>query len=103
MSRKWRYVLWAYGAGALITLTLFVHNAYMNGGFQRHHDAMDLLVLAALYSVTAMLWPVLIVIGVLQYFGLLTQPITLPFSPKLLVAGMLAAGGCVGLFFGFRR
>jgi hypothetical protein len=77
MSRKWRYILWVYGAGALITLTLFVHSAYMSGGFQRPHAVVELLFIAALYLVTAMLWPVLIVIGILQYFGVLPQPITL--------------------------
>jgi hypothetical protein len=38
---------------------------------------VDLLVLATLYSVTALLWPVLFVIVALQYFGVLPAAITL--------------------------
>jgi hypothetical protein len=76
MGRKWRYVLWVYVAGALLTAALYLQGAYENGGFQRHHSMIDLLVLAALYLATAILWPVLIVVGILQYFGVLPHPIT---------------------------
>jgi hypothetical protein len=56
---------------------MLVQNAYSNGGFQRHHSMVDLLVLAVLYSTTALLWPVLFVVVALQYFGVLPATITL--------------------------
>jgi len=84
-------------------MILFLYGSYASGGFQRHHEPLDLMVLAAFYLAAAMLWPALIVTGALQYFGLLPQPITLPTSAKLWLAGMLVAGACVGIFFGFRR
>jgi hypothetical protein len=76
MSKKWRYALWVYLAGALLTETTLFLEAYRNGGFQREHSISDLLVLAIFYLTSAAFWPVLLVVGILQYFGILHQPIT---------------------------
>jgi hypothetical protein len=75
MGRKWRYVLWVYVAGALLTAAVMIQNAHANGGFQRKHSVFDLLVLTALYAATSILWPVLVVVVILQYFGILPHPI----------------------------
>jgi hypothetical protein len=77
MGRKWRYLLWFYLTGALLTAAMLFLTAYSNGGFQRHHSIVDLLVLAALYSATALLWPVLFIVLALQYFGVLPAMVTL--------------------------
>jgi hypothetical protein len=45
--------------------------------FNASHSIIGLLILAALYLATAAVWPVLIVVGILQYFGMLPHPITL--------------------------
>jgi hypothetical protein len=75
MGRRWRYVLWVYIAGSLLTTAMMLQQAYASGGFQRDHSTADLLGLAALHLATATLWPVLVVVGVLQYLGIL-PPIT---------------------------
>jgi hypothetical protein len=75
MSRKWQYVLWFYAAGAFLVEAMLVFGAYDNGGFQREHSARDLLVLAVLYFAAGALWPALILVVGLQYFGVL-PPIT---------------------------
>ena len=77
MGRKWRYVIWVYVAGAVVTVVLCVLNAYGNGGFQRHHGVMDLLTIAAIYLAAAILWPVLIAWAILLYFGLAPDTITI--------------------------
>src|ERR1700681_3971687 len=69
MGKKWRYILYIYAAGALIMEATLILDAYGNGGFQRQHSVTDLIVLAALYLAVAALWPLLIVILTLVYFG----------------------------------
>jgi len=76
MSRHGRYAIWIYAVGAFAVEVLLMLQAYANGGFQRSHDAADLLVIVAFHLLTAMLWPLLIVVGALQYAGLLPHPIT---------------------------
>jgi hypothetical protein len=77
MSRKWRYVLCAYVAGALLTAVLLVQSAYLSGGLERPHAAGDFLLIAAVNLAMIILWPLLILVGLLQYFGVLPYPITL--------------------------
>ena len=76
MSRKWRYLPWIYLVGALVVDVLLMLQAYASGAFQSSHDAAGLLVPAALYLLAATLWPLLIVVGALQYVGLFPHPIT---------------------------
>jgi hypothetical protein len=59
MGRNWRYVLYIYLAGALIMEAMLVLDAYGNGGFQRQHSLVDLIIIAALYLASAALWPLL--------------------------------------------
>jgi hypothetical protein len=76
MGRNWRYVLWVYVAGAVATLALLIQNAYGNGGFERHHNGADIVIIAATYLAAAALWPLMIVWIILIYFGLVSDTIT---------------------------
>jgi hypothetical protein len=71
MGRKRRYVVYIYAVGALVVEACLVLDAYGNGGFQRQHSVIGLIIIAALYLATAALWPLLIVILALIYFGVL--------------------------------
>jgi hypothetical protein len=77
MDRKRRYFIWIYIAGAFITALSGVQSIYQNGGFQRHHAATELLITAILFSISVALWPILIVIAILQFCGMLPHLITL--------------------------
>jgi ABC-type multidrug transport system permease subunit len=50
---------------------MLVLDAYGNGGFQRQHSLVDLIIIAALYLASAALWPLLVVLLILVYFGVL--------------------------------
>jgi hypothetical protein len=76
MKRGLRVALWVYLAGAVACELLSLWVAYDNGGFQRHHTLADLAIVGSLDLATAMLWPVVLVVVVLQYFGFLPHPIT---------------------------
>lgn len=71
-----RCILALYMVGALLMTILNFYNAYASGGFQRSHSVVDFIIIAALYLGSAILWPLIIVVGVLQHFGVLPQPIT---------------------------
>jgi predicted methyltransferase len=73
MRRKWRYVGFIHLIGALATEIILNYGAYENGGFQREHTARDLTVITAIYLGTAALWPALIVVLALMYFGALPR------------------------------
>jgi hypothetical protein len=49
MSRKWRYLLYVYAAGALAMEVTLILQAYENGGFQRQHGIIGWIVTAALH------------------------------------------------------
>jgi hypothetical protein len=51
-------------------------SAHDSGGFQRHHTLGELAILGGGYLAAALLWPVLIVVGLLQYLRFLPHPIT---------------------------
>ena len=76
MKRRTRIILWVYLVGVVIVELLLLWGAYDNGGFQRHHTLTDLAVIAGLHMAAGLLWPVVVVVIVLQYFGLLPHPIT---------------------------
>lgn len=76
MKRGLRIALWVYLAGAVACELLLLWNAYDNGGFRRHHTLADLAIVGSLDLATALLWPIVLVVGVLQYFGVLPHPIT---------------------------
>ncbi len=73
MKRKWRYIVYTYMTGALATEIALVLNAYGNGGFQSAHTVSDLIVLTGIYLTTSALWPVLVSLLTLQYFGILPR------------------------------
>jgi hypothetical protein len=76
LSSKWRRALWVYGPGAFLTAMLLLYDIYDSGGFQRSHTAADLLILASIYVATILLWPIVVLLGLLQLAGLLPMPIT---------------------------
>ena len=71
MSRKWLYVLYAYAAGAIVMEAILVLQAYENGGFQRQHSITGWIITAASHLAFDALWPLLVVILVLVYCGVL--------------------------------
>ena len=76
MSRSWRITLWVYLAVAAVFELMALWSAYGGGGFERHHTLVDLAVIAAIHLAAALLWPVVLVVQALQYFGFLPYPIT---------------------------
>ena len=46
------------------------------GGFERHHTLADLAIIGAIHLAVVLLWPIVLFVLVLQYFGLLPHPIT---------------------------
>jgi len=56
---------------------LLLWGAYDSGGFQRHHSLPDLLFLGAFYLAIPLLWPVMLLVAVLQLVGILPTPIEL--------------------------
>jgi hypothetical protein len=71
MSRKWRYVLYFYAAGAFVMEANLILQAYENGGFQRQHSIIGWIITAASHLAFDALWPLLVVILTLVYFGVL--------------------------------
>ena len=76
MKRRTHIILWLYLAGALICEFVLLWGAYDSGGFQRQHTAVDLAIIAGFYLAAGLLWPAVLAMGVLQYFGFLPHPIT---------------------------
>lgn len=76
MSWRLRCSLWIYAIGAIVMEALLLVGAYQAGGFERSHTFWDLIAIGALHLVTAALWPLVIVVVALQWFGVLPQPIT---------------------------
>jgi hypothetical protein len=79
---KWRYALWTYGAGAFLMVMLLLYNIYDSGGFQRSHTIAGLLLAAGFYGVLVLLWPIFLVLLLLQLVRVLP---------------MLIGAGCCGL------
>lgn len=71
MNRKWRYVLYVYVAGALVMEAGQIRHAYENGGFQRQHSIFGWIITATAHLTFDALWPLLVVILILVYFGVL--------------------------------
>jgi hypothetical protein len=74
----WRRItLWVYLVGGAICELMALWGAYDSGGFERNHTLADLAIIGGLHLAMALLWPVVLAVGVLQYLGLLPHPITL--------------------------
>jgi hypothetical protein len=71
MSRTWRYVVYVYAAGALVMEIDQILQAHESGGFQRRHSIVAWIITAALHLAFDALWPFLVVILILVYFGVL--------------------------------
>ena len=76
MKQRTRIILGVYSVGVAIIELLLLWNAYHNGGFQRPHTLTDLAIVAGLHMAVGLLWPIVTVVAVLQYFGLLPHSIT---------------------------
>ena len=76
MTRWRRIILWIYLTDTVIVELMALWGAYDGGGFERQHTLPDLAIIAAIHLVTALLWPIVLIVVVLQYFGFLPQPIT---------------------------
>ena len=74
---KWKVGVWVYLTGGVACALLLLWDAYNNGGFQRHHTFAELAIVGILDLATAFLWPVVLIVAIFQYFGLLPHPITL--------------------------
>lgn len=64
-----------YLAGGAICELTALWGAYDSGGFERHHTLADLAIIGAIHLAVVWLWPVVLVVLALQYFGLLPYPI----------------------------
>jgi hypothetical protein len=73
--RRLKIGLAIYLLGFLIGELLGLWGAYQNGGFDRSHTWNDLTIIASLYLVTGLLWPVVLIVVSLQLLGVLPHPI----------------------------
>jgi hypothetical protein len=76
MTRSRRIILWVYLSGGVICEILALWGAYDSGGFERDHTLRDLAMIGGIHLTAALLWPIVLVVGLLQYFGILRHPIT---------------------------
>jgi hypothetical protein len=76
MKRRTKIILWIYLVGFAICELLLLWGTYDSGGFQRHHTLTTLVVITGYHLVAGALWPIVAIIGTLQYFGFLPHPIT---------------------------
>jgi hypothetical protein len=76
MMRWRRIILLVYLTGGTVFELMLLWVAYDGGGFERHHTLADLAIVGGIHLALVLLWPVVLVVGVLQYFGLLPHPIT---------------------------
>ena len=73
-----RVSLGVYLAGCVIAGIALFWLAVANGGLERQRSLREWLVIAALYGVTAALWPIWSVTLVLMYFRIIRGPIDVP-------------------------
>ncbi|KRQ98971.1 hypothetical protein CP49_35660 [Bradyrhizobium valentinum] len=73
--RRWKVILAAYLVGLLICELLLLLSAYQSGGFDRPHSLADLAIIGSYHLATGLLWPVVLIVFILQLSGLLPQPI----------------------------
>jgi hypothetical protein len=75
MRHRLKVGLAIYFLGFLICELLILWGAYQNGGFDRSHTLNDLTITATYYLVTGLLWPVVLIVVILQLLGFLPHPI----------------------------
>jgi hypothetical protein len=72
---RWKVGLTIYFVGFLICEALLLWSVYEAGGFDRSHTFADLAMIGTFHLVTGILWPVVLVVLILQLAGLLPHPI----------------------------
>ena len=77
MKQSAQVALAIYLTGAAVMMAYLGWSGVASGGLERHHDFKDGLFLAAIYTATCALWPVMLVLIVLIYFGVIQGPIEL--------------------------
>jgi hypothetical protein len=70
-----RVSLTVYLAGCAVAATILVCSAVVNGAFQRQHVLREWLILLIVYVIYTALWPIVLVVLVLMYFGIIHGPI----------------------------
>jgi hypothetical protein len=76
VSWRLRFSLWTYAVGAGVMEGLLLLGAYQSGGFERSHGIWDLVQIGIYHVVIAALWPLVVVMIILQLVGLLPRPIS---------------------------
>ena len=79
MNQRIRSALLIYSAGALVLELLLLWTTYDNGGFHRNHTVAQLAIAIVVHVAAAVLWPVIVVVLLLQIAGVLPHQITLHF------------------------
>jgi hypothetical protein len=72
---RWKVGLAIYFVGFLTCEVLLLWGAYQTGGFDRSHAFADLAMIGTVHLVAGLLWPVVLVVFILQLAGLLPHPI----------------------------
>ena len=72
---RWKAVLATYLIGLLICELLLLLGVYQSGGFDRPHTLAGLAIIGSYYLAAGLLWPVLLIVIILQLSGLLPRPI----------------------------
>jgi len=67
-----------YLAGCVVTGIILIWSAVGNGGLQRQQSLREWLLLVALYVVCAGLWPIVFLVFVLMYLGIIHGPVEVP-------------------------
>jgi hypothetical protein len=71
MNKKWRYAGLIYLICGLATDALLIYASYVSGAFQRHHTARESAIFAATLLATTAIWPYVVGVSFLLYFGIL--------------------------------
>ncbi len=86
-----RYASYIYMIGAVATVGMLIYGSYESGGFHREHTARQLAIIAGFYFAAAALWPTLLVIVPLKYFGALPQVWDITIAKVVLLVLLLVA------------
>jgi hypothetical protein len=76
MNRKLKYGLAVYLFGAAAMQAFLMYSAISTGGIARlaARGVVDILLIATTHLAFSLLWPQLLIIAILQYFGVLAVP-----------------------------
>jgi hypothetical protein len=71
MNKKWRNASLIYLTCGLATDTMIIYGSYVSGAFQRQHTARETVIFAAFLLATTAIWPYVVGVFLLLYFGIL--------------------------------